>query len=130
MTNEILNAEELIETENTSITASTTTNSNSEKVIPQRFSFINTTKSSAELKGLPILYIDPYNKDKKVRYGKIIGVGPVNITVEPFNKFATAGKHSTIKAKELNMMFLLLNGVDSEGNEVITIVQEDLVVIK
>jgi hypothetical protein len=131
MTNEILNAEELIETENTSITASTTTNSDSEKVIPQRFSFINTTKSANELKGLPILYIDPSNTKKQtVRFGEIIGIGPINIKIEPFNKFATRGTFSTLKAKELGLKFITLTGVDSEGNEVITIVQEDLVVIK
>lgn len=127
MTNELLNTEELTETNNTNIISTT----NSESVVLSRFSFLNTTKSSAELKGLPILYIDPSNTKKQtVRFGEIIGIGPINIKIEPFNKFATKGTFSSLKAKELGIKFITLTGVDSNGNEVIAIVQEDLVVIK
>lgn len=127
MTNELLNTEELTETNNTNIISTT----NSESVVASRFSFLNTTKSSVELKGLPILYIDPSNTKKQtVRFGEIIGIGPMNIKIEPFNKFATKGKYTTLKAKELGIKFITLTGVDSNGNEITTIVQEDLVVIK
>lgn len=127
MTNELLNTEELTETNNTNIISTT----NSESVVASRFSFLNTTKSSNELKGLPILYIDPSNTKKQtVRFGEIIGIGPMNIKIEPFNKFATKGKYTTLKAKELGIKFITLTGVDSNGNEITTIVQEDLVVIK
>lgn len=129
MTNELLNTEDLTETNNTNIISNITTDS--ESVIASRFSFLNTTKSSAELKGLPILYIDPSNTKKQtVRFGEVIGIGPVNIKIEPFNKFATKGKYSSLKAKELDIKFITLTGVDSNGNEVTAIIQEDLVVIK
>lgn len=69
-----------------------------------------------ELKGLTSLYKDPGNKGTVIRHAKVKGIGPVNMTVVPLNKFKEVGKNSVIKASELGMQFSVFAQVDAEGN--------------
>lgn len=86
--------------------------------------------TSSCLKGIRIMYVDPNIKTRVViRYGKVIGIGPANIKVEPLNKFEKPGRLSTIKAKELGLKFTLVKDVLNSKGERINVLMDDKLLI-
>lgn len=117
-------------TEENIVTQETTEEVIKVKKPPFKIPYLTTTLNSKELRGLPITYIDPSVKSTVcIRYGFIEGIGAVNITVRPLNKFNNDNgmKKSQLKAQELGMKFIEVRGVNSEGKEVVSIIQEELV---
>lgn len=104
------------------------------KVTVSKIPYLTTKLSTNNLKGLPSVYIDPSVKSKVcIRYGVIESIGNANIKVRPFNKFNNSQSHnskSLIKASELGINFIELTGVNSKGESVTVIIQEDIVNIK
>lgn len=117
-------------TEDTIVIQETTEEVNKTKKPSFKIPYLTTTLNSKELRGLPITYIDPSVKSRVcIRYGFIEGIGAVNITVRPLNKFNNdkGMKKSQLKARELGMKFMEVRGLNSEGKEVVSIIQEELV---